>query len=364
MFVLRGTFTPGHNLKHKRAQILYIDVDQGDLSENEEDDAPATDVTIEDQDHKVPTISVHALNSSPTYNCMRIMGQYGKRKLHIFIDPGSTHNFVDLQMAKVLGCNLKAIKPMTVLAASGDLITNYKCSDFTWKTQGYEFQAEVRTLPLGCSDLVLGVQWLSTLGPILWDFLNLRMEFKFNGLKHVLRGITPNDSKVISSSSLNKLMLHEPQLALLHLQEVDNTESSQGLNPETILYHIEASGTEPDTSGSLQILLDSYSDIFDEPTELPPFRKGFNHTIPLESGANPVNLRFYRYSSLQKDAIDKMIQEILTQGIIQYSSSPYASPVVLVKKKRWVLASLCRLQRSQQTNHQRQISNASPRRST
>lgn len=88
---------------------------------------------------------------------MRIMGQYGKRKLHILIDPGSTHNFVDLQMAKVLGCNLKAIKPMTVLAASGDLITNYKCSDFTWKTQGYEFQAEVRTLPLGCSDLVLGV---------------------------------------------------------------------------------------------------------------------------------------------------------------------------------------------------------------
>lgn len=99
--------------------------------------------------------------------------------------------------------------------------------------------------------------------------MNLRMEFKFNGLKHVLRGITPNDSKAISSSSLNKLMLHEPQLAFLHLQEVDNTESSQGLSPETIIYHIEASGAEPDTSGSLQLLLDSYSDIFDEPTELP-----------------------------------------------------------------------------------------------
>lgn len=128
---------------------------------------------------------------------MRIMGQYGKKKLNILIDPESTHNFLDLQIAKVIGCTLKTIEPMSVLAAAGDLITNYKCSDFTWKTQGYEFKAKIRTLSLGCSDLVLGVQWLSTLRPILWDFLYLRMELKFNGLKHVLREINPNDSSHI-----------------------------------------------------------------------------------------------------------------------------------------------------------------------
>lgn len=109
---------------------------------------------------------------------------------------------------------------MTVAAASGDLTTSYKCNSFAWKMQGYEFKAEIRTLPLGCSDLVLGVQWLSTLGPILWDFLNLRMEFKFQGLKHVLRGITPNSSKVVNGSSLNKLILQDPQMALLHLDDM------------------------------------------------------------------------------------------------------------------------------------------------
>lgn len=205
-------FTPGHQLKHRRAEFLFLDME----AETEFDEEIALveqirDTTISDEDDKVPTISVHALNGAPTFNCMRLMGQYEKRKLHILIDPGSTHNFLDIQIAKGLGCSLKPIKPMSVVAASGDLVTKYKCSSFAWKMQGYGFKAEIRTLPLGCSDLVLGVQWLSTLGPILWGFLNLRMEFNFNGLKHVLRGISPNSSKVISGSSLNKLILQEPK---------------------------------------------------------------------------------------------------------------------------------------------------------
>lgn len=42
----------------------------------------------------------------------------------------------------------------------------------------------------------------------------------------------------------------------------------------------------------------------------------------------------YRYSSMKKFAIDKMIREMLDQGIIQYCSNPYASLVVLVKKEK------------------------------
>ncbi|XP_013594359.1 PREDICTED: uncharacterized protein LOC106302390 [Brassica oleracea var. oleracea] len=323
-------FTPGHQLKHRHAEILFLEADT-EFDEEIALEEQIRETTLADEDDKVPTISVHALNGCPTFNCMRLMGQYGKRKLHILIDRGSTHNFLDIQRAKGLGCSLTPTKPMSIVAASGDLITKYKCNPFTWKMQGYGFSTEIRTLPLGCSELVLGVQWLSTLGPILWDFLNLRMEFTFQGRKHVLRGISPNSAKIITGSSLNKLMLQEPQISLLHLRELDNTQRS--LDSETILYHIEASGENRDDSGSLQQLLSSFADIFEEPTTLPPYREGFNHKIPLEAGANPVSLRPYRYSALQKDSIDKMIREMLDQGIFQYSSSPYASPIVLVKKK-------------------------------
>lgn len=51
------------------------------------------------------------------------------------------------------------------------------------------------------------------------------------------------------------------------------------------------------------------------------------------SSSNPINIRPYRYSSAHKDVIERLVQEIFDQGIVQTSSNPYTSPMVLVSKK-------------------------------
>jgi len=55
--------------------------------------------------------------------------------------------------------------------------------------------------------------------------------------------------------------------------------------------------------------------------------------IQLLPGAPPVNIRPYKYSPAQKDEKEKQLAEMLKNGIIKPSQSPYASPVLLVKKK-------------------------------
>nr|GEU34614.1 transposon Ty3-I Gag-Pol polyprotein [Tanacetum cinerariifolium] len=68
----------------------------------------------EDEEDKLPQISIHALNGLPSYSTMRIKGVMGNRQLHILVDSGSTHNFIDVKLARKLQCSVKDIPSFNV----------------------------------------------------------------------------------------------------------------------------------------------------------------------------------------------------------------------------------------------------------
>ena len=49
-----------------------------------------------------------------------------------------------------------------------------------------DYETDTSIVPLGSYDMILGVQWLATLGSILWNFERLTMEFVFQGRRHLL----------------------------------------------------------------------------------------------------------------------------------------------------------------------------------
>ena len=58
-----------------------------------------------------------------------------------------------------------------------------------------------------------------------------------------------------------------------------------------------------------------------------------DHRIHLKPATKPVAVHPYRYPQLQKDELEAQCEQMLQQGIIRPSTSPFSAPVLLVKKQ-------------------------------
>ena len=82
----------------------------------------------------------------------------------------------------------------------------------------------------------------------------------------------------------------------------------------------------------MENVLSQFEDLFTEPKSLPP-NQMLDHEIHLIPNSMPINVRPYRYPHFQKAEIEKQVTDMLTSGIIRHSTSPFSSPMLLVKKK-------------------------------
>ena len=81
----------------------------------------------------------------------------------------------------------------------------------------------------------------------------------------------------------------------------------------------------------IEKLLNQYARVFKNPNNLPP-KRPHDHRIPLQPNTEPVSVRPYWYSYYQMVEIEHMVVELLRSRLIRPSTSPFSSPVLLVKK--------------------------------
>ena len=68
------------------------------------------------------------------------------------------------------------------------------------------------------------------------------------------------------------------------------------------------------------------------PDELPPFRPGFDHEIPLIDNAQVPPAKVYRMSIAKLEELRKQLDIYLSKNWIRFSTSNFAAPVLFQRK--------------------------------
>jgi hypothetical protein len=126
-----------------------------------------------------------------------------------------------------------------------------------------------------------------------------------------------------------KITYHNSPIVLLGS---DHTQFEEVLIHISQVSHPVITSAAPALLPEISALLHKFAVVFSAPVALPPVRS-CDHSIPLVAGAQPVNIRPYRYPPSLKDEIEKQVSDMMQQGLIRPSSSSFSSPVLLVRKK-------------------------------
>ncbi|WVZ54351.1 hypothetical protein U9M48_005159 [Paspalum notatum var. saurae] len=257
-------YSRGHNRVYKH--LIFLD-----LAEADDDAATEDKDESKDPAPAEPIISLHAIAGVTASQTMQVPVVLGATTMAALIDSGSTHNFISESAAAKTGLAFTPRAGMRVAVANGEHLPCVGVlQQASFSIHSAPFTTDIFVLPLAGFDMVLGTQWLATLGPILWDFSNLTMVFWHHNGKVEWHGLTGTPP---------------PRLLLLTGDDV------------------------------LAALLSAFDDLFAEPRGLPPARD-CDHRIHLLPGTTPVAVRPYRYPALHKDELERQCRDMEQRGLI------------------------------------------------
>jgi hypothetical protein len=162
-------YSKGHKCGEKK--LFYIDCEE----EEEKEQEPSQDEGVEEisSEEMNPTISFHALAGIRTPQPLKIEEYIKTKKVIVLINFSSTHNFLHCKLAKALN---SFIYPMPKFQ---DMIANGGTINFLGKI--HKINITMIAIPMGGVDVILGVQWLQSLGTMDLNFQELFMKFSLEG---------------------------------------------------------------------------------------------------------------------------------------------------------------------------------------
>ncbi|XP_059068313.1 uncharacterized protein LOC131858861 [Cryptomeria japonica] len=276
------------------------------------DEGPQKKAKIDEEVHRsLATIS--QVNENRPF---RLKGTLKGQRVIALVDSGASHDFISKNLVTKRKLKTKDFNGFKVAFANGNIDPCTKIVPQLEITIGeHTIQRDFYVVNLQY-DVIFGMPWIHSLGRFTMDHPNPEIYFKHAGQEVTLKGLPNGSPKVVSCSRMERIFRHYQAEWVAQCMILDKS-SGQGQ-----AVHVD-----------IQPILESHKRVFEDiPPGLPP-KRGFEHTIELETSARLVITTPYRHPRKFKEEIEKTIKELLEMGHIQPSTSPFASSVVLVKKK-------------------------------
>jgi len=94
------------------------------------------------------------------------------QKVIVLIDINNTHNFTHHHIAQARHCYIYGVNNFQIMIVNGvPMKYGNECENVKLQMGDYSLKTRMFAIGMGGCDIVLGVEWLRTLGPMTMDFL-------------------------------------------------------------------------------------------------------------------------------------------------------------------------------------------------
>ncbi len=261
----------------------------------------------------------------------------------VALDSQATHCFIDKQYARATGLKCTPTHRMVQLADGSHTQVASECQIYLKicsLTQQRTYKSKVPCLVIDLGDdhnVILGQDWLLKEKAEMSFATNTCTLGEREGLKLTPPSHTTPHRVIkptLSWARALKAVAEGCELLTVKVQAMP------GLPPPPPEPTAEPLAIPESVSPQVRKILLDHAQVFGRREGLPPDR-GTTLTIPEMPGATPQFKHPYRLSPAEVQEVEKQIKELLKQGLIEPSNSPYGAPIIFVKKKDGTLRMCC-----------------------
>jgi hypothetical protein len=202
-FKCKGPYSKTHQCPDKHLRVLIVDDD-----EEGEEEGRLLAVEVEEgegeSEGEMCIMSLLQLGQlgklgSAKPQSIQLKGTVGGVPVVILVDSGATHNFVDRRLVQKMSWAVDNSTSMCIKLGDGTKVQSVGvCPDLNLEVGEVQLAIRAHLFDLGGVDIVLGVDWLRTLGDIIMNWSKHTMSFWHDKVWVTLQGLN-DDMKTLNS---------------------------------------------------------------------------------------------------------------------------------------------------------------------